>query len=296
LLSVIRRRPCATWRLLPLACLLALLPLASACEAFRKATEPTSDDNVVNYDAIGASDAIGYGSSEFCVPLMACPNGRGYVQQIARRLQATDKTVSLNNLGWPGAVLGPDIEALSRQLGMGADRNVIEDEAPYVRRDSTLVTVFIGANDANIVGRAVLNGLGGNDPGPYVQLQIQKFASNVQTLLSTIRGRSANARIVVLNLPNMANTPYAAGLTLAEKRILQTLTVGFSAGINALVSQGVHVVDLTCDPNFYNPGIFSSDGFHPNDAGYDYLTEVVYRAVTSNAPPPAASCPQMNVY
>lgn len=251
---------------------------------------------MVKYDAIGASDAIGYGSSEICLPLIACPNGRGYVQQIARRLQGADKSVSLNNLGWPGAVLGPDIEALSRQLGMGADRNVIEDEAPYVRRDSTLVTVFIGANDANIVGRAVLNGLGGSDPGPYVQLQIQRFAADMQTLVGTIRGRSAGARLVVLNLPNMANTPYAAGLPLAEKRILQTLTVGFSAGINALSSQGVHVVDLTCDPNFYAPAIFSSDGFHPSDAGYDYLTEVVYRSVTANAPPPAASCPLMNVF
>lgn len=268
----------------------------AGCEAFRKSTEPSPiDSDAVTYDAIGASDAIGYGASDFCLPLLPCTTGFGYVQQVTRRLIAEGKTVTLNNLGWPGAVLSPQVQQLSSSIGLGASRNVLSDEAPYVRRDATLVTVFIGANDANAVGRAVLNGHGGSDPAGFVQTHIQNFARDMQTMAGTIKGRAPGARIVVLNLPNMANTPYAAGFTLSEKRVLQTLTVGFSAGINALALQGIVVVDLTCDANFYNPGIYSGDGFHPNDTGYNYLTEVVFRAIKSGSTP-AASCSLMNVF
>lgn len=256
----------------------------------------------VAYDALGASDTIGYGGSSPCLPFIECTTGPGYVQQITRRLQSEGRTVTLQNLGVPGAVLSPEVQSLLQSSG-GCDaqgfnicRNVLSDEAPYVRRASTLVTVFIGANDANAVGRAVRNGQAGSDPAAYIQTQIDKFGRDMMTFVSTVRGRSPEARIVALNLPNMANTPYAAGLPLAEKRVLQQLTVGFSKGINALTAQGVVVVDLMCDTNFYNPAIFSPDGFHPNDAGYTYLAGLVYAAATSSMPVPRSSCSFMSVY
>lgn len=276
--------------------LLLTLVLASGCEALGDPSGPTPLDTVVNYDALGASDAIGYGASDYCLPLIPCTTGNGYVQQITRRLQAEGRTVSLVNLGVPGAVLSPAVQALGGSVGLDILRNVLGDEAPYVRRSATLVTIFIGANDANTVGRAVRNGHGGTDPAAFIQSHIQAFGRDMQTFVATVRGRAPEARIVALNLPNMANTPYAAGLPLDEKRVLQTLTVGFSAGINTLALQGVMVVDLMCDANFYNPAIFSADGFHPNDAGYNYLTDVVYRAATTGAPAPAASCSFMTKF
>lgn len=277
--------------------LVAVVVLAAVgCDALRDSNGPSPIDNVVNYDALGASDAIGFGASDFCLPLIPCTSGFGYVQQVTRRLQSDGRTVTLVNLGVPGAVLSPQVQTLGGTIGFEISRNVLNDEAPYVRRTATLVTLFIGANDANAVGRAIRNGYAGSDPSNFIQTQVQNFARDMQTFVSTVRGRAPDARIVVLNLPNMANTPYAAGFSLAEKRVLQSLTVGFSAGINALTLQGVVVVDLTCDANFYNPAIFSSDGFHPNDAGYNYLTEVVYRAVTTGAPAPAASCSYMTMF
>lgn len=274
------------------ALLLGLIGLAGCGK-----TEPTPlDDNTVHYDAIGASDTIGVGSSAPCMPLIACTSGPGYVQQVTRRLESDGKSVTLVNLGVPGAVLSPDIQAIGASVGMDAPRNVLLDEAPYVRRTATLATVFIGANDANIVGRAVRNGHGGGNPSGYIQTQIQNFARDMQTLVATVRGRSSKIRVVALNLPNVANTPYAAGLSLDEKRMLQEIAVGFSAGINALAGQGVVVVDLMCDPNFYNPAIFSSDGFHPNDAGYGYMAELVYAAATSSRPGPQSSCSFMTVF
>lgn len=283
--------------------LLAALTVLTGCEAFGDSNGPSPlsplNTGPVHYDALGASDTIGYGAAEYCMPLVACTTGSGYVQQITRRLQAQGREVTLTNLGVPGAVLSPETQAILQTTvgcqvgGFDVCRNVLADEAPYVRRQATLVTVFIGANDANAIGRAVRNGHGGSNPSAYIQTHIQNFARDMQTFVTIVKGRAPGARIVALNLPNMANTPYAAGLSLAEKQVLQQLTVGFSAGINALALQGVIVVDLMCDANFYNPSIFSSDGFHPNEAGYNYLTDVVYRAATSGAPAPAASCSLM---
>lgn len=264
----------------------------------RGSTVPTPlDGDVVNYEALGASDTIGYGSSQPCLPFTECTAGPGYVQRVARQFQGAGKTVTLNNLGVPGAVLSPAVQAIGQQVGTDTLRNVLSDEAPYVRRSSTLVTLFIGANDANAIGKAIRAGLGGTNPAGYAQTHIQNFARDMKTFVTTVRGRSAAARIVALNLPNMANTPYAAPLTLDEKRYLQLLSAGFSSGINALTADGVIVIDLMCDANFYNPANFSDDGFHPNDAGYGYMAELVYAAATATtAPPPRASCSYMAVY
>lgn len=286
--------------------LLAGLALAGGCDVLKNGdpTEPTPLEAAVHYDALGASDTIGYGSSNECglFQFPACTSGPGYVQQISRRFLAAGRIVTLNNLGVPGAVLSPETQSIMQSMngcevaGLNLCRNVLNDEAPYVRRTSTLVTVFIGANDANAIGRAIRAGQAGGNQAGYIQGQIAKFGRDMQAMVTAIRGKSPEARIVVVNLPNMANTPYAAGLPLTEKRVLQQLTVGFTTGINALTSQGVSVVDLMCDNRFYNPAIFSSDGFHPNDTGYNLLTELVYAAATSSVPAPRASCSFMTVF
>lgn len=278
--------------------LLTSVVLLAGCDILKSTSEPTPvATDEVNYEAIGASDTIGYGSSQPCLPFIECLVGPGYVQRVARRFQTDGKAVTLNNLGVPGAVLSPAVQAIGNSLGLDILRNALTDEAPNVRRSSTLVTVFIGANDANAIGRALRAGLGGSNPSLWAQGQIDNFGRDMKTFLSTVRGRTSTARIVALNLPNMANTPYAAGLSLDEKRYLQMVSVGFSAGINALAASGVVVIDLMCDPNFYNPAIFSPDGFHPNDAGYAYMADLVYTAAsTGSSPAPKSSCSYMGVY
>src|SRR5579863_6680612 len=72
-------------------------------------TPSTPVSNTYDYTAIGASDAIGYGSSNVCFPFTACPNGTGYVQDLGRQYQTDHPSVTfaLLNMGIPGAVLGP---------------------------------------------------------------------------------------------------------------------------------------------------------------------------------------------
>jgi lysophospholipase L1-like esterase len=284
------------------ALVLALLA-ASACD-LNTSTGPSDSDpgtttgNAVSYTVIGASDAIGYGSSVTCVPFMACPDGRGYVQLIADRLKADGKTVSFLNLGLPGGVLGPETQAIGNQIGKEILTNFLDSEMPFVAKDATLVTVFAGGNDANTIGSALEAGLGGSNPAAYQAARVAQFSADLKTLMTGIKSRAPAARIVVLNLPNLAALPYTSSYSLARKRALQSIAVALSAQINALrTSQGALVVDLMCDGAFYQPGAYSSDGFHPNDAGYAHLADVVYGpASTGVASAPAASCPQMTLY
>lgn len=284
----------------------AVVVSAGGCDLLNNSNQPSPVEGAaVHYDAVGASDTIGYGGSSPCGLFVTptCTSGSGYVQQIFRRFESGGREVTLQNLGVPGAVLSPETQAFLDARGgcavggFNICRNVMVDEAPYVRRTSTLVTIFIGANDANALLREVRSGQIGVSDSAFIQSQVSKFARDMEAVVATVRGRSTEARIVALNLPNMANTPYASGLPGSEKRALQEMTVGFSAGINALVSRGVTVVDLMCDGNFYNPAYFSGDGFHPNDAGYSYLTDAVYGAVsTSSAPPPRTNCSFMTMF
>jgi hypothetical protein len=49
-----------------------------------------------------------------------------------------------------------------------------------------------------------------------------------------------------------------------------------------------------CDARSYLPSNYSAD-FHPNDAGYSYISSEVVNAITSSYPAPKGSCPQMSV-
>jgi lysophospholipase L1-like esterase len=278
--------------------LVVLLAIAAAaCSNGDAADGPSpspipTPGSAVSYTAIGASDAIGLGSSAPCLPFAACPDGRGYVPLVARELGSDGSTVSLSNLGFPGAVLSPAIEAIGNQYNRGIPANFIEQEMPFVPLASTVVTVFAGGNDTNAIGTAVDRGAGGGDPNGYIDGQVRSFASDYAALIRGIRGRAPSARIVVMNLPNMARLPYAAGFSSTQRQYLQRISVGFSReGANALAAEGVVVVDLMCDARSYQGGMYSGDGFHPNDAGYAYLAGELVRAIrTPGYPPPQADC------
>jgi lysophospholipase L1-like esterase len=287
------------FRLAARALMLLALIGAAACDNNDNPTQPTppANPNEVFYTAVGASDGIGIGATIPCIPFADCPDGTGYVQLTARRLKADGKIVTLTNLSLPGYVLSRDIQNIANTIGRPIDSNIIDREMPFVPRNSTLVTVFAGGNDANVIGEAVARGQGGTDPAAYITTQVSNFGRDMRALYSGIRERAPNARIIVLNLPNMAGLPYSTSLTVAQKRILQSIAVGFSAQANTLVQQGALVIDLMCDARSYQQGNYSSDGFHPNDAGYAYMHALIYPAATTgSAPPPSASCAAMTMF
>lgn len=282
--------------------LLAVCAVVSvACSA--SPVEPGSTDNSggaathINYTAVGASDAIAIGASVPCLPFVDCPGGTGYVQIINRRLAEGGKTVNLRNLGIPGAVLSPRIQSLSSSYGPRVDFNFMERELPFVPKNSTVVTIFAGGNDTNVVARSVSGQSNGNARA-YVDDQVRQFASEIAALVDGIRERAPAARIVIANLPNFAGAPFTSSYSLDQRRVLQALSVGFSRdAINPLASRpNVAVVDLLCEDRFYAASAFSADGFHPNDNGYGIMADMMLTAIRSTSyPAPSGSCGRMSI-
>jgi lysophospholipase L1-like esterase len=256
---------------------------------------PPAAGSKIVYTAIGASDAAGVGSSGVCVPFTDCPGGMGYVPVTVRSLTAQSFTVTLRNLGIPTAVIGGDFAALGTQYGREIFGNFIDNEMPFVLTDSTVTTVFAGVNDVITVASAIGGGAGGGNPQAFIDGQIRAFASDYSTLVSGIRAKAPGTRIIALNVPNVAALPYFAGAALDQRQAQQRLSVGFTTtAVNVLTSQGVTVVDLMCDARSYLRSNYSSD-FHPNDAGYAFISAEVVNAITSPSyPAPRVSCPQMS--
>jgi lysophospholipase L1-like esterase len=254
-------------------------------------------NSAVVYTALGASDTIGFGSSSPCIPLTDCPQGRGYVQVAARELSARGFTVTLYNLGFPAMVLSRRIEDLGKQYGRDfIPGNIIERQAPVVFTTTTLVTIFAGPNDVDSIVAALGGGAGGADQIAYINNHIQLFAQEFASLIGMVRDKAPDARIVALNVPNMAGMPRNASASAQQRRAQQLLSVGMTTqAINPHASRGVLVLDLMCDSRSYQASTYSSDGFHPSDTGYAWMAAEVIAAATTTYKAPASSCPQMTL-
>jgi lysophospholipase L1-like esterase len=276
--------------------------VSGGCDVINKAASPTAPSTVtppaatlpVYYSAIGASDAAGVGSTTPCVPFTACPDGTGYVPQLARQLQGS-REVTVMNLGIPAAVLGPSMESLARQQGREVTGNFVDRQAPFVPTNSTLVTIFGGGNDANAVADAIGNGAAGADVNGYINTQARAFGADFDRLVQAVRERAPNAYIIVLNVPNLSGLPYAARYTTQARSVLQAVSVAFSREANRQAGPGVAVMDMMCDTGMYDPANFSRDGFHPNDAGYGRMATRLAAIVNGSTASPAGACGQMQL-
>lgn len=252
--------------------------------------------STIAYAAIGASDVTGVGSSAPCVPYADCPDGRGYAFVAARTLRGQGYTVNVTNLGIPTGVISRSFQDLGAQLGRTILGNFIDQEAPFVPGDTTLITVFAGANEVNLMTAALGAGRGGNDPTAYVDQQVATFGTDFRRLLSELRAQAPRARLVVLNVPNVAGMPFLTGGPVGQRQAAQRASVQMTTDvINPLAGPGVAVIDLMCDGRLYDRNNYSGDGFHPNDAGYAIIGELIARAaVSASHPTPARSCGPMN--
>jgi lysophospholipase L1-like esterase len=248
----------------------------------------------IHYTSIGASDAIGFGSSVFCLPFSDCPDGRGYVQVATRELRRRGFMVNQVNLGIPGAVISRRVQELGVQYGHATSTNFLEEAAPFVPSQASLITIFAGANDVNTMTSALGAGAGAADQLAFINSQIRAFGEDFTTLVRMVRDKAPSARVVVLNLPNMGAMPFRNNSALQLRRASQMLSVGITTTvINPSTGSGVVVLDLMCDPRSYQAATYSSDGFHPNDAGYAWIAAELVAAATTSHRAPASTCSQM---
>jgi lysophospholipase L1-like esterase len=274
----------------------------AGCGLFDKDESPTAPsapaapaaNAPVRYTAIGASDAIGVGASVACLPFTPCENGTGYVPLLSRRVSAS-REVTLTNLGIPASVLSPTIQEIAQANGRDVPANFVDRELPFVPTNSTLITIFGGGNDTNALGDAIERGAAGNDVRGYIASQVRAFGADYDRLIRGVRSRAPDAFTIVVNVPNMAGLPYAANYSLSRRQVLQAISVGFAREANRQAGAGIVVLDVLCDAQVYDRGRFSSDGFHPNDAGYAYLADRLLTIVNGAVPPVASSCSQMSL-
>jgi lysophospholipase L1-like esterase len=282
------------------ACGLQLIAVlaGTGCSKHSSPTQPSgppASGSTIVYAAIGASDVSGIGSSVVCVLQSDCPNGTGYVFVAARGLRGRSFTVNLLNLGLPTGVISRSFQDLGSPYRTIVG-NFIDQEVPFVQRDTTLITIFAGANEVNIMTSALGAGAGGSDPAGYIDQWVRTFGDDFGRLMNGLRSQAPSARFVILNVLNVGAMPFQAGESLAKRQTAQRAAVRMTTTVvNPLASQSVSVVDLMCDSRLYNPANYSSDGFHPNDAGYAVIGNEIIRAVTEGVyAPPLGSCSQMS--
>jgi lysophospholipase L1-like esterase len=289
--------------ILRIAIVAGCVGLFTGCDKLGRDTNPNAPTppppvgSAIVYTAIGASDANGVGSSVVCPLFGDCSNGMGYVPVTVRSLRSQGFTVNHLNLGVPTAVISRDFQTLGNQYNHLVAGNFIEQEMPFVQTTATVVTIFAGLNEVNVLTAALGGGAGGSDPNGFMDRQVLTFGTNYATLLAGIKARAGSPRLVALNVPNAAGLPYLARASQAQRQAAQRISVAMTRTVvNVLTSQNVVVVDLMCDARTYLASNYSSDGLHPNDAGYAFMAAEVVRAITLRSyPAPQSNCSAMTL-
>jgi lysophospholipase L1-like esterase len=306
--------------------LLALAVAAlAACSSSGTTPKPAPPKPLfINYTAIGASDAVGYGASVPCTnatpalgpadPTCPQPGANGYVPDIRNDFAKVGFIAALQDLGISGAVIGPDIQATANMFDSitgpnacqprpPADQypaNFLQNELPHVNPNATFITIFAGGNDVNGIVNALACGAGGatvQTQTAFITQQVTAFGNDFATLVGGAHKIAPSATIVIANIPNFANVPFALQAPLSFRQALQAVSVAINTDvINTVVANGIPVVDVQCNPESYDPANFYIDGFHPNDAGYALLAQLfVQQALANNPTPPLSQCSEQGI-
>jgi lysophospholipase L1-like esterase len=159
----------------------------------------------------------------------------GYVARLYKRILEQRPGSQLANLCVSGATTA---DVLRSQLNIG------------VAKDPQLVTLGIGIND---IGHSV---------------PIEQFAGNFDRVLSTLK--KTRARIVVTNIPDVSIARMVPSYLRGR---YHQLIVTFNQRLEEIANRhGITIFDIfsiTTRELPSHPEYFSTDGFHPSDAGYE---------------------------
>jgi acyl-CoA thioesterase I len=170
----------------------------------------------------------------------------GYVARVFKQIEERRPGSKLINL----CVSGADTDDVLRaQLDRGVAAN------------PDLVTVGIGIND---IGHG---------------LTLDQFSKNYEQILRTLKEKT-RARIVVTNIPDISSAPRIPGPARGE---YQRQIIQFSRRLEEIAARhGVTVFDIytiTTQELASHPEYFSSDGFHPSDAGYEMWAQHMWPTI-----------------
>ena len=199
-------------------------------------------------------------------------SGRGYPGRLLEMINAVRPGSTVTNLGQSGwnsdALINGD-QGIESQL----ERAVAELQTAIAQGRGAVALVWIGSNDL-----WYLYEYGGdiNDEGDAQDFQ--HFASNMDTILSRLRG--TGAAVIVALLDDQSKRPVALkgeAFTSVTPEELARMSVQVGRYNTIIVTKAAQYGALTVD--FYNTDIFTNpatlydDGNHPNGAGYDLIAQ-----------------------
>ena len=172
----------------------------------------------------------------------------GYVARIFTRIERERPASRLTNLCVSGA----------------ETRDVLRDQLPRMNdARPTLITLGIGIND-------VTHGV-----------ETEQFARNLEEIITRLRERT-DAPIVVTNLPDIS---YAPGVPPYLRAQLRQRLNSFNERIAEIATRHrLRLVDIyspSHDTLATHSEHFSTDGFHPSDAGYEFWAATMWPTIKS---------------
>ncbi|HET6891440.1 MAG TPA: SGNH/GDSL hydrolase family protein [Pyrinomonadaceae bacterium] len=222
--------------------LLLLMMLGSACSSEKLSVKVPPEDTP-RKPVTGPIKYVALGDSTGVG--VGARNG-GYVARLFKRIKSAKPYSTLVNLCVSGAITD---DVIREQLERG------------IAAQPTLVTLGIGIND---IGH-------GFNP--------ERFAKNYEVILSRLRNETS-AAIVVTNIPDISTAPR---IPQSVREGYHQLIVVFNKRLEQIASRHnaeiFDVYNATHDQLDSRPELFSADGFHPSDEGYELWAELMWPTI-----------------
>ena len=152
----------------------------------------------------------------------------------ARRLADGGRTVTVANLSIPGAVLSRAIAGPGDEPGTQRFRAISSSAKRRSCRRIRRTSRFSRAATTPTTSRSAPDRAAAATQRRTWTIKFVSGAPTSRTSSRASAARAPNARIVALNLPNLAASPYLAANPPSEKSLMQRVAVGLSDRVNAL--------------------------------------------------------------
>jgi lysophospholipase L1-like esterase len=205
--------------------------------------------------------------------------GRGYPGRILEMVNAIRPGSSITNFGqsgWSSDALINGDQGLPGQV----NRAIAEVQAASQQNLSSVVFVWIGSNDL-----WYLYEYGGDVNDDAEAQDLQRFTSNLDVILAGLR--QSGAQVIIALLDDQSKRPVAlngeafTSITADELDRMSVQVQRYNEAISQKAEKyGALTVDFYSTDIFTNRATLYDDGNHPNQAGYDLISQKWFEALS----------------
>ncbi|NOH03027.1 MAG: SGNH/GDSL hydrolase family protein [Chloroflexi bacterium] len=198
--------------------------------------------------------------------------GRGYPARVLEQATQERPGSTITNFGQSGWTSDALIRG-DRELPGQLERALAEVDSALSQGRGAAVFVWIGGNDL-----WYLYDRGGDVTVEQEERDAERFAENMDTILTALRDTGAQVIVALLDDPSkrpaVSPSETFGGITPGEFASMSLQVVRYNEIIRQKAEQyGALTVDFYGADIFANPAAMSEDGFHPNQAGYDLIAQ-----------------------